>query len=89
MTIFCLFFPAFFAAYIYKKVNTAASSAEVIAHYGMSAVVSNAIVFMALVYISGAEYIIYLDTSPLTFILKFLALSTVVNILFSGIYCVI
>lgn len=89
MTLFCLLFPAFFSAYIYKKVKENATLADVFVHYGISTVVSNGIVFMALIATSGLGYTMYLDSSPLSFVLKVLGLSIFINIVFSTIYCCI
>ena len=87
MTLFCLFFPAFLSAFIYKKVFKNTSFTDVIIHYGVSSVLSNVIVFVSLIGISGLQYTMYLDSSPLSFVLKFLGLSCFVNVVYSVLYC--
>lgn len=80
MNILCLFIPSFFSVFLYKKLYETKTVIDLIISYGIFVFFSNLITFFILMVISGTQYNLYLETSPLSFIIKVLLLNLATNL---------
>lgn len=75
MNILCFFIPSFFSLFLYHKIYSQKETIDLVLIYGIFVFISNLISFIILILIGGSDYYLYLDGSPLSFVIKVLLLN--------------
>lgn len=86
MELLCFFFPSFISLLFVKKVLPKISAIQILIYFGLFSLVSNIICFFIITLITDPDYLLVLNASPLTFVLKYIILNAFLNIFLAMLY---
>lgn len=81
ISLLCLIIPSILFATFYKILSEELTWQKFLTAFSIQSIFSNIITFLVLSYVSGKEYVMVLDASPMSTVLKVLVLSLISNLI--------